>query len=165
MSNEPISNEPPAEHRRGGRPTSYTPEVVQRILQNIVDGIPLRGAAKYAGITYETFRDWRNNNPAFSALVNTALEERAQTLLKRADDLSKTDGRTLFRLLELSDPEVFTPPPIQVDHHHSGQVEHTHKLSNPYQGNDFERMIAYLQRPELPAEAEQPAIEADFEEL
>jgi len=54
------------------RRSKYEPARVARIIQAIDLGATYELAAHYAGISYETFRDWRENKPAFSAAVKEA---------------------------------------------------------------------------------------------
>jgi transposase len=59
------------------RPTKYTPAVVDLICGSIKVGATYVLAAKAAGISYETFREWRETKPAFSALIEKAEGEAA----------------------------------------------------------------------------------------
>lgn len=43
----------------GGRPTKFTPEVREKILQAIRASSPLETAAQFAGIVYDTLNNWR----------------------------------------------------------------------------------------------------------
>lgn len=61
--------------RKPGRPTKLDDERVQAILHTIRQGNTLRVAAEANGITYTTFKDWRNKFPAFSAEVEKAEAE------------------------------------------------------------------------------------------
>jgi len=52
--------------------SKLTPDVQNRICQAITMGAIYEHAAAYGGITYETFRVWREKNPAFSLAVKDA---------------------------------------------------------------------------------------------
>lgn len=54
------------------RPTKYTPETVEKILEAIRKGATYELAAGYAGITYETFNAWMKAKPTFSVAVKAA---------------------------------------------------------------------------------------------
>jgi hypothetical protein len=55
-----------------GRPTKYTPERVKRILDAVKLGVAYIDAASYAGISRETFNEWRKQYPDFSDAVEEA---------------------------------------------------------------------------------------------
>lgn len=74
-----------------GRRTKYTPKVVDDICTAIRLGATYELAAAYAGITYETFRTWMNDNPAFSAAIHLAEGKGALTWLGRIEKASQ-DG-------------------------------------------------------------------------
>lgn len=54
------------------RKTKLTPQTQDRICESIRLGATYELAAHGAGITYETFRDWMNTKPSFSAAVKAA---------------------------------------------------------------------------------------------
>lgn len=56
----------------GGRPTKMTEEVMKRILDDIAMGTPKSSAFVANGICEKTGFNWANNDPAFSALMETA---------------------------------------------------------------------------------------------
>ncbi len=55
-----------------GRPTKYNPDRVKRILDAIRSGAAYVDAANYAGISYQTFNEWRKEYPEFSDAVEEA---------------------------------------------------------------------------------------------
>lgn len=55
-----------------GRRTKYTPETVDKITQAIRLGATYRLACDYAGISEETFSQWRNTKPEFSEAIHQA---------------------------------------------------------------------------------------------
>lgn len=55
-----------------GRKTKYEPARVKKILDAIRMGATYRHACNYAGISEETFSQWRNTKPGFSEQVKEA---------------------------------------------------------------------------------------------
>lgn len=55
-----------------GRRSKYTPEIVKKLCHAIELGATYELAAKYAGISYETFNEWRKTKPQFSEQLNEA---------------------------------------------------------------------------------------------
>lgn len=54
------------------RPTKYTDETLDKLLKSIAVGAPYTHACNYAGISFETFNEWRKDKPEFSELVKEA---------------------------------------------------------------------------------------------
>ena len=54
------------------RPTKYTPETAKKITDAIRVGATFHMACQYAGITEETFSQWRKKYPEFSEAVKEA---------------------------------------------------------------------------------------------
>ena len=54
------------------RPTKYTPETVKKITDAIRVGATYALACDYAGITFETFSQWRKKYPEFSDGIKEA---------------------------------------------------------------------------------------------
>ncbi len=57
------------------RRSKYTPEVVSRVCELLAEGNTRKTASLLAGISYETFRQWLQTKPAFSAAVQKAEAE------------------------------------------------------------------------------------------
>lgn len=55
-----------------GRRSKYTPETVKKITDAIKLGSTYELAAGYAGITYETFNEWRKRKSEFSDAIKLA---------------------------------------------------------------------------------------------
>lgn len=55
-----------------GRPTKYNPETVKKIVDSIRVGATFHLACAYAGITEETFSQWRKKYSEFSDAVKEA---------------------------------------------------------------------------------------------
>jgi len=56
-----------------GRPTKYTPDMCQQVIELGAQGKTLKGIAARLGITHETLNDWRKTNKDFSLAIKTAL--------------------------------------------------------------------------------------------
>ncbi len=56
------------------RPTKYTPELVRRVRQYLVDGLTVRDCCYGVGISEDTFCRWRREKPEFAKLVQEATE-------------------------------------------------------------------------------------------
>lgn len=90
------------------RPPKYSPAVVDRIVRAVELGATYRLAAAYGGITYETFRVWRETKPAFSAAVRDAEGRGAVTLLIRIrQEADGGDWRAATWILERRHPDDY----------------------------------------------------------
>lgn len=74
-----------------GRPTKYTDELVAKLCQAIELGATYELACNYAGITFETFRQWREKKPEFAARVHEA-EGKATVKWLAKIEQAATDG-------------------------------------------------------------------------
>ena len=77
--------------RRGGLPTKRTPENLQKIVQAIKLGATYELAANYAGMSYETFNEWRKADVEVSEAIKQA-EGQAAVLLLAKIEQAATDG-------------------------------------------------------------------------
>lgn len=73
------------------RPSKYTPDTVKRITDAIELGATYELACNYAGITFETFRQWREKKPEFAARVHEA-EGKATVKWLAKIEQAATDG-------------------------------------------------------------------------
>lgn len=55
-----------------GRRSKYTPETVKKLTDAIKLGATYELACGYAGISFETFRQWRDRKPAFLDAIKAA---------------------------------------------------------------------------------------------
>lgn len=83
------------------RPTKYDDLVAERIAQGIKLGLTYDLAAAFGGITYETFRVWREKKPAFSALVERVEAEGAAVNMGRIQkEAQEGDWRAAAWIIE-----------------------------------------------------------------
>lgn len=57
-----------------GRPTKYTPDMCERIIEMGKTGASKHEMAMELDIAMDTFTDWQNNNPEFSAAVKRSTQ-------------------------------------------------------------------------------------------
>jgi len=127
-----------------GRPSKFTPAVVDKLTTAIRQGATYDLASKFAGIDYETFRDWRKQGDegvakysAFSVAVKQAEGDATMKWLSHVEDAA--EGGTWQAAawkLERRYPESYS---VKNRHEISGpdggavaiqtQHEHVHKLS------------------------------------
>lgn len=79
----------PTPRRAGGRPTKYTPENVELILDAIRTGAPFTHACRYGGISFETFNEWRKQYSEFSEQVKEAEGEAVKGWLDQIETAAK----------------------------------------------------------------------------
>ena len=83
-----------------GRPTKYSDETVEKVCEGIRIGLTYELAAGYAGISLETFRQWREKKPAFLAAVSEAEAEGAAESMQHILDARRTDWRSAAWIME-----------------------------------------------------------------
>lgn len=100
----------------GGRPSMFTPEARERILQAISVGAHLETAAQVAGVSYSTFNRWmqrgeREKRSAFAQFTRDVHAARARLEVKLLAVMVKAamdgDWRAATRLLECLNPKAF----------------------------------------------------------
>ena len=101
------------------RPTKFSQEVAQRIIEAVRDGLPYRLAAAYGGVHHDTFREWRRAGEAgeepfvaFSAAVEQAEAEGALRNLRFIN--TTPDWRARAWILEHRHPAEFGGKPTVV---------------------------------------------------
>lgn len=65
-----------------GRPTKRTPEVEERIIQAVADGLPFKIAAQVGGVSEDSLANWRRDFSDFSDAIKKAEAECAQRAMK-----------------------------------------------------------------------------------
>lgn len=110
--------------RKRGRPSKLTPELSKELSESISDGLPLTHAAALAGVSYETFCEWRRKFPDFRHSIELAISRgvasRLKTIRKASDagDLSASKW-----WLEHVQPEHFGKNRVDVSMKHEGAIE------------------------------------------
>jgi hypothetical protein len=66
---------------KGGRPSKYTPETVEKLLAAIADGLTIRQSCLAAGIGEQTVRDWQERYPDLESRLAEAREQARQKAL------------------------------------------------------------------------------------
>jgi hypothetical protein len=95
------------------------------ILEHIGDGLPLKDAAALAGISYETFCEWRRKFPEFSEAIDRALARGVATRLKAIREAMDAGDLSAAKWwLEHVRPEHFAKSRLEVAHRHEGTVNH-----------------------------------------
>ena len=98
------------------RPSKLTPEIQQKIGDNIALGLTYRLAAESAGVTYKTFNDWMNKGKIgrsgkyyqFYKHINKCNADGARKLLKRIQEVAEAgDIRICLWILERRFPDEF----------------------------------------------------------
>lgn len=116
------------------RPTKFTEETIERLCEALVVGASLEGAARYAGISYNTLNNWRQGR-GFPA--GTKAEEKQEFLdrLTRAESAveldylvgiqkaAKDDWRAAAWWLERRRPKEYGKRAIEVTGANGGPIE------------------------------------------
>lgn len=89
------------------RKTKYTPETVEKVAQAIRLGSTYILACHYAGISFETFNEWRKAKPEFSDTINAAEGKAAVAWLARIEDASKSQWQAAAWKLERRYPQEY----------------------------------------------------------
>jgi hypothetical protein len=125
MTDEPKLTVPAKRHhRKGGRPTKFTPATVQRILDCVERGVPLTLAASAAGIAYQSLVTYRNAHKDFAAALELAIargvEKRLAIIVKAADAGDVSSARWW---LEHVLPQYFSRTRVELEA--IGTLEHS----------------------------------------
>src|SRR6267378_558957 len=98
-----------------GRPAKRSKEVEKIILDAVTDGAPFIVACSLAGVSSESFMDWRRRDAEFNDTVEKAV---AACTLRRVRKIERHGEETfaaLAWLLERRHPELFGRPEIQLN--------------------------------------------------
>jgi hypothetical protein len=68
---------------KGGRPTKYEPETVERLLTALADGLNIKQACVAAQVSETTLGRWRDEHPELEPQLNEAREQARQEALRR----------------------------------------------------------------------------------
>ena len=90
------------------RPSKYTPETAERILDGIRLGLTYRHASRYGGVDYTTFNDWMHRFPKFSNAVGEANATAAAVNMANIKEQAKGgDWRAAAWILEHRFPDDY----------------------------------------------------------
>lgn len=115
-----------AKPKRNGRPTVQTPARAKIICNALARGLPFVHACAIAGISGQTFSDWRRRDSAFQLQIEEAIARGVEARLKKIEEASAAgDWRASAWLLEHCPGsfEHFAKTRVQVEA--VGQLEHT----------------------------------------
>ena len=90
---------------KGGRPTKYEPEAVERLLSALADGLTQKQACIASGICENTLAAWREKHPELEEQLMQAREQsrrKALAGIRAAGEGAKGDWRALAEFLRLS---------------------------------------------------------------
>jgi hypothetical protein len=101
--------------KRAGRPTKYSPQVVERLCAALEDGLPQRSACVAAGIAVSTFAEWRSRDSTIGERIEEARERarrQAMRIIKSA--ALSGDWRAAAEFLKLTFPDYRNSTKIDV---------------------------------------------------
>ena len=146
-----------------GRPTKRTKAVVKVLFDAIKEGVPFKLACMAAGITYESFNNWRQNDPDFDRQVEELVAKPAIDLFKIIREQAPENWQAGAWTLERRFPEMFAKPEAQLNIVATAQAAAINGTPHNVQTiivSDLEfvglkRHPAYTHRPGIIREAEQ----------
>jgi hypothetical protein len=98
-----------------GRPTKYTPELVDRLLAALADGLNKTQACKAVGIGVSTLADWLKLYPKLSERLDEAREKARQNALAEIKAAGSKDWRAWDTWLQRSFQADYKQPGTKVD--------------------------------------------------
>lgn len=100
--------------KASGRPSKFTPAVVQRLCDCVKDGLSFKAACKAACISQETFRLWREEHPELVEVIEEAREVGRREALRSIKAAGEKDWRAHAEWLRLSFPEDYRVRPDHI---------------------------------------------------
>lgn len=119
--------------RKAGRPTKLTKKVRDVIIEGLEVGMTYEHAAKRAGVTYDTFRNWRNRGEELAVIVDQA-----------ENDTELTDDDFLFlsffKAVEAANSEAQFNHLVNLENHSSSDPRVSmwileNRFPNDFKGN------------------------------
>ena len=99
-----------------GRPTKRTKKVVTELLDAISAGAPFNLACQAAGITHQTFQDWRRRDRAFALQIEQAAARGTISRLKEIEAQGRGGAwQALSWLVERRHPAEFAKPEVALN--------------------------------------------------
>ena len=134
-----LPDDPPALGGKGGRPSSYTKELAERVLKEVAEGRFLVDMATVHGLpSYRSVYRWADDRPEFRQALARAHEDGAHALLAKAERLLENATRDniqvvreqvahiRWRVSRLNPSAYGDRSELRV----SGTITHEHKLSD-----------------------------------
>lgn len=114
------------------RPSKYTAQTVERIIEAIAKGASLKLAAAYGGISYDALNEWMHRNRQFRQQIESAEAHAAARWLDHIE-LAAQEGawQAAAWKLERRYPDDYGRRERQ-DVHHSGAVKSIVEYSNDW---------------------------------
>ena len=97
------------QHGKAGRPTKYKPEMIDRLLAALADGLSHKQACMAAGISQTTLAEYRREHPDLEARMDEAREVARQKALSAIKAAGDKDWRAHAEWLRLVFPEYRKP--------------------------------------------------------
>ena len=88
-----------------GRNSKYTPEMVDKICFNLEKGLPYTTSCALAGISFETFNNWRKEKPEFLELVYASEAVAEARIVERIEAASNDQWQAGAWILERRHPD------------------------------------------------------------
>ena len=121
-----------------GRPTKKTPARCKIIFDGIRAGWPYLVACASAGVSYEVFKLWCNNDERFREQVALAEAEAIKANLETIKAASRDNWPAAAWLLERRHPELFARPEVQLI---VGVQNNMNAPVSANDGNSFEMLV------------------------
>src|SRR5215472_12364696 len=121
-----------------GRPSKKTPARCKIIFDGISAGWPYIVACASAGVSYEVFKLWCNNDERFREQVAFAEAEAIKANLETIKAASRDNWPAAAWLLERRHPELFARPEVQLN---VGIQNNMNAPVSADDGNSFEMLV------------------------
>lgn len=114
---------PPEKKHKGGARGKYAPAVVETICKALELGETYKYACIAAGITFETFNEWRSTKPEFSAAIEKAQAAFRRRNLERIEKAASRGWLAAAWLLERRHPEDWGRRTVEVTGANGGAIQ------------------------------------------
>jgi hypothetical protein len=104
----------PPKKRGRGRPSSYTPEIVQKIVDSLELGLSMKYACLANGVTAETFNNWQADHPELEQIAAEAKAKFIQAHLQNIKQHARDQWTASAWLLERTQAEEFSKPEVRL---------------------------------------------------
>jgi hypothetical protein len=106
-----------------GRRSKYTPETVDKLTQAIRLGATYQLACNFAGISHETFHQWRNTKPEFSEAITQAEGDAAVKWLALVNKHATDQPQWAAWMLERRYPEMYGRQRMEITGADNGPIQ------------------------------------------